>query len=110
MLFVEMVCVCGVSLLWFMLWYGLCYGVVLVVMFVVYLIGFVFGGVVFVEMVFVCFGFGRVMFVVISDCDLFVIMGIILFSVFVFVVVNFVVEFVYLLIDLWVCFVCVGGV
>ncbi|WP_314095175.1 ABC transporter permease [Microbacterium foliorum] len=84
---------------WFTLRHGLRHGAANAMTLAAYLTGSVLGGAVLVETVFARSGLGRVTLAAISNRDLPVITGIILFSAIVFVIVNLVVELVHPLLD-----------
>lgn len=97
--FAETVRARGAGRGWSTLRHGLRHGASGAVTLTAYLIGSVLGGAVLVETVFARPGLGRVTLAAISDRDLPVISGIILFSALVFVIVNLIVELVHPLID-----------
>lgn len=97
--FAETVRARGASEGWFTLRHGLRHGAAGAITLTAYLTGSVLGGAVLVETVFARPGLGRVTLAAISDRDLPVISGIILFSAGVFVVVNVIVELVHPLLD-----------
>ncbi|MER7447471.1 ABC transporter permease [Microbacterium sp. NPDC097977] len=84
---------------WFTLRHGLRHGAANAMTLAAYLTGSVLGGAVLVETVFARSGLGRVTLAAISNRDLPVITGIILFSAIVFVIVNLVVELLHPLLD-----------
>ncbi|KQZ25214.1 ABC transporter permease [Microbacterium sp. Root553] len=84
---------------WFTLRHGLRHGAANAMTLAAYLTGSVLGGAVLVETVFARSGLGRVTLAAISNRDLPVITGIILFSAIVFVIVNLVVEVLHPLLD-----------
>ncbi|AXL12459.1 ABC transporter permease [Microbacterium foliorum] len=84
---------------WFTLRHGLRHGAANAMTLAAYLTGSVLGGAVLVETVFARSGLGRVTLAAISNRDLPVITGVILFSAIVFVVVNLVVELLHPLLD-----------
>ena len=84
---------------WFTLRHGLRHGAANAMTLAAYLTGSVLGGAVLVETVFARSGLGRVTLAAISNRDLPVITGVILFSAIAFVVVNLVVELLHPLLD-----------
>jgi len=97
--FAETVRARGAGGSWFTLRHGLRHGAANAMTLAAYLTGSVLGGAVLVETVFARSGLGRVTLAAISNRDLPVITGVILFSAIVFVVVNLVVELLHPLLD-----------
>ncbi|WP_260857207.1 ABC transporter permease [Microbacterium sp. 1.5R] len=97
--FAETVRARGAGPGWFTLRHGLRHGAAGSITLAAYLTGSVLGGAVLVETVFARSGLGRVTLAAISNRDLPVITGIILFSAVVFVVVNLIVELLHPLLD-----------
>ncbi|MFK4762275.1 ABC transporter permease [Microbacterium sp. ZW T5_45] len=97
--FAETVRARGAGPVWFTLRHGLRHGAAGAMTLAAYLTGSVLGGAVLVETVFARAGLGRVTLAAITNRDLPVITGIILFSAVVFVVVNIAVDLLHPLVD-----------
>jgi len=97
--FAETVRARGAGPSWFTLRHGLRHGAAGAMTLAAYLTGSVLGGAVLVETVFARAGLGRVTLAAITNRDLPVITGIILFSAIVFVVVNIAVDLLHPLVD-----------
>lgn len=102
--YVCIVCVKGLLLVWVVFVYVLCNVLILVLMVFGLQVGMLFVGVVLIEIIFFWLGIGKWLIDVISCCDYLVVQNGILLVVILVILVNFVVDIFYGLVNLCICY------